>query len=121
MKTNFLNYLLLLFTTAVFSQAGHIMQGVGAVNMSMGGASTAQPLDISGALQWNPAAISTFNEKTLKLDVGLFFSSPELSSSIPAGMMFPGSPAVSGITKDDRGISPMPALGFVYGKEGSKS
>lgn len=129
MKTNFLNYLLLLFTTAVFSQAGHIMQGVGAVNMSMGGASTAQPLDISGALQWNPAAISTFNEKTLKLDVGLFFSSPELSSSLPPNMLWqpgdlgpgaPGSPAVSGTTPDDRGISLMPALAMVWGKEDSK-
>ncbi|WP_282135505.1 OmpP1/FadL family transporter [Seonamhaeicola maritimus] len=129
MKTNFFNYLLLLFTTAVFSQAGHIMQGVGAVNMSMGGASTAQPLDISGALQWNPAAISTFNEKTLKLDVGLFFSSPELSSGLPPNMLWqpgdfgpgaPGSPAVNGTTQDDRGISPMPAIAMVWGKEGSK-
>ncbi|HMQ45473.1 MAG TPA: hydrocarbon degradation protein, partial [Mariniflexile sp.] len=66
MKTNLFKFLFLFFTTSVFSQAGHIMQGVGAVNMSMGGASTAQPLDISGALQWNPAAISTFNDKILK-------------------------------------------------------
>ena len=96
------------------------MQGIGAFNMSMGGASTAQPLDISGALQWNPASISAFNDKIIKLDVGLFFSSPELSSSLPAGMMGPGSPAVSGVTKDDRGVSPMPALAMVWGKEGSK-
>lgn len=120
MKTNFLNYLLLFFTTAVFSQAGHIMQGVGAVNMSMGGASTAQPLDISGAIQWNPAAISTFDGKIIKLDIGLFFSSPELSSSLPPGMLGAGAPAVSGTTQDDRGMSPMPALAMVWGKEGSK-
>ncbi|ULC57851.1 outer membrane protein transport protein [Flaviramulus sp. BrNp1-15] len=129
MKTNFINYLLLLFTTAVFSQAGHIMQGVGAVNMSMGGASTGQPLDISGALQWNPAAISAFDDKIIKLDVGLFFSSPELSSSLPPNMLWqpgdfgpgaPGSPAVYGTTEDDRGMSPMPALAMVWGKEGSK-
>ena len=55
------------------------MQGVGAVNMSMGGASTAQPLDISGAIQWNPAAVSVFDETIIKFDIGLFFSSPELS------------------------------------------
>jgi long-chain fatty acid transport protein len=105
------------------------MQGVGSVNMSMGGASTAQPIDISGALQWNPAAISVFDSKILKFDLGMFFSSPELSSSIPAGMMWPadafgpGSPAsppVSGITEDDRGVSPMPALAIVWGKEDSK-
>ncbi|MDD3721179.1 MAG: outer membrane protein transport protein [Lutibacter sp.] len=109
-----------LLTTATFAQAGHIMQGVGSVNMSMGGAATAQPLDISGALQWNPAAISVFDSKIINLDIGAFFSSPELSSSLPAGMMGPGSPAVSGITKDDRGTSIMPALAYVYGKEGSK-
>ena len=129
MKTNIIRLFLLFFTSAVFSQAGHIMQGVGAVNMSMGGASTAQPLDISGAMQWNPATLSTFDNKIFKLDVGLFFSSPELSSSLPAGAMWsagdfgPGSPAsppVSGTTKDDRGMSPMPAIAMVWGKEGSK-
>lgn len=91
------------------------MQGVGAVNMSMGGASTAQPLDISGAIQWNPASISAFNDKIIKLDVGLFFSSPELFSSVPTPM---GS--FGGYTKDDRGMSPMPAIAMVWGKEGSK-
>ena len=88
MKNFFLNISLLLSSFAIFAQAGHIMQGVGAVNMSMGGASTAQPLDISGALQWNPAAISTFDEKIFKFDIGLFFSSPELSSSLPVGAMW---------------------------------
>ncbi|MGB5436616.1 MAG: outer membrane protein transport protein [Maribacter sp.] len=86
----------------------------------MGGAATGQPLDISGALQWNPAAISTFDDKILKFDLGLFFSSPELSSSLPAGMLGPGAPGVSGTTADDRGLSPMPALAMVWGKEGSK-
>ena len=109
-----------LLTTATFAQAGHIMQGVGSVNMSMGGAATAQPLDISGALQWNPAAISVFDSKIINFDIGAFFSSPELSSSLPAGMLGAGAPAVSGVTKDDRGVSPMPALAYVYGKEGSK-
>lgn len=120
MKKNILNFGFLLFATFAFSQAGHIMQGVGAVNMSMGGASTAQPLDISGALQWNPAAISAFDNNILKFDIGLFFSSPELSASLPAGMLGAGAPAVSGTTKDDRGVSPMPALAMVWGKEDSK-
>ena len=53
--------------------------------MSMGGAATAQPLDISGALQWNPATISTFDENILKLDLGLFFSSPEFMIDPPFG------------------------------------
>ena len=100
----------LLFTTATFAQAGHLMAGVGSVNTSMGGAATAQPIDISGAIQWNPATISTFDSKILNVDVGLFFASPELSSYLPTGMMWPadafgpGSPAsppVSGWPRGD--------------------
>jgi long-chain fatty acid transport protein len=120
MKKILLQLCFSLFAIAAFGQAGHIMQGVGAVNMSMGGAATGQPLDISGALQWNPAAISTFDNTIIKLDIGLFFSSPELSSSLPAGMLGPGAPAVSGTTQDDRGISPMPALAVVWGNADSK-
>ncbi|EAR01836.1 OmpP1/FadL family transporter [Maribacter sp. HTCC2170] len=129
MRKTILNLSFLFFATTVLAQSGHIMQGVGAVNMSMGGAATAQPLDISGAMQWNPAALSVFDSKSIKLDVGLFFSSPELSSSLPPNMLWqpgdfgpgaPGSPAVNGTTMDDRGMSPMPALAMVWGKEGSK-
>ena len=120
MKKITLNFCILLISTFAFSQTGHIMQGVGAVNMSMGGASTAQPLDINGALQWNPASISAFNDKIIEFDIGLFFSAPELSSSLPAGALGPGAPAVSGTTKDDRSASPMPALAMVWGKEDSK-
>jgi long-chain fatty acid transport protein len=120
MKSIYLQLIIFSFSAVMYSQAGHIMQGVGAVNMSMGGASTVQPLDISGAMQWNPAALSVFDSKIIKLDVGAFFSSPELSGSLPAGMLGPGAPGVSGTTKDDRGTSPMPALSMVWGKEGSK-
>jgi len=63
-------------------QAGHIMQGVGATNMSMGGAATAQPIGINGALQWNPAGISVFDSKIISFNTGLFFSSPVLSSTL---------------------------------------
>ncbi|MFK2820160.1 outer membrane protein transport protein [Flavobacteriaceae sp. LMIT009] len=110
----------MLFSTVIFAQAGHIMQGVGSVNMSMGGAATAQPLDISGAIHWNPATLTAFGSKELKFDLGLFFSSPELSSSLPAGMLGQGAPAVSGTTMDDRGVSPMPALAMVWTKPDSK-
>jgi long-chain fatty acid transport protein len=120
MRSIISNLFILLFSTVAIAQTGHVMQGVGAVNMSMGGASTAQPLDISGSLYWNPATISSFNDNILKLDVGLFFSSPELSSSLPAGMLGPGAPSVSGVTKDDRGVSIMPNLAYLWSKKGSK-
>ena len=40
MRNYFLKLALLLFSTLIYAQAGHIMQGVGSVNMSMGGAAT---------------------------------------------------------------------------------
>lgn len=119
MKT-IIRLFILFLSVASFAQTGHLMQGVGAVNMSMGGASTAQPLDISGALQWNPASISKFNGKNLSFYLGAFSGSPELSSSLPAGMLGPGAPGVAGTTRDDLGLSPMPTLGYVWGKEDSK-
>jgi long-chain fatty acid transport protein len=99
----------------LLAQAGHIMQGVGATNMSMGGAATAQPIDINGALQWNPAGISAFHSKVFSLNAGLFYSSPVLSSTVPT----PDGP-MSGVTKDARGVSVMPALAMVWGKKNSK-
>jgi len=99
----------------LLAQAGHIMQGIGATNLSMGGAATAQPIDINGALQWNPAAISAFNSKIISVNTGLFFSSPVLYSTAPT----PGGP-MSGVTKDGRGGSLMPALAMVWGKKNSK-
>lgn len=115
MKIRFLFLIMVFAPFAIFAQTGHIMQGIGAVNMSMGGAATAQPLDINGALHWNPASISVFDKKELSVNAGLFFSAPELSSS----MATPGG-NFSGTTKDDRGVSVMPALAYVYGKKDSK-
>lgn len=108
--------------TSVFGQAGHVMQGLGSVNMSMGGAATAQPLDISGSLQWNPASITAFDENVIKLDMGLFYSSPELSCTVPefGANGQPTGNFISGSTKDDRGISIMPALAAVWARENSR-
>ena len=115
MLNKIFKYAFILFSTAALAQTGHIMQGVGAVNMSMGGAATAQPLDISGAMQWNPAALSVFSGTKLKLDAGAFFSSPELFSTVPTEQgLFSGS------TEDDRGTSILPALALSWGKEDSK-
>lgn len=104
----------LFISVAANAQVGHVMQGIGAVNMTMGGAATGMPADINGALQWNPAAISEFDESILSINAGLFFSSPQLWSTAPgpAGTM-------SGTTEDDRGTSVLPSIGYVMGKEGS--
>ena len=119
-KTTIMKKLIVTFGLGILpfillAQAGHIMQGIGATNMSMGGAATAQPIDINGALQWNPAAITAFDSKVISVNAGLFFSSPVLYSTAPT----PGGP-MSGMTKDDRGVSLMPALAMVWGKKNSK-
>lgn len=123
MKKLLFTTLFSMFSVLVFGQAGHVMQGMGSVNMSMGGAATGQPLDISGALQWNPAAISKFDDTRIRFDIGLFFSSPELNSTVPVfdqTTMQPTGEFMSGTTEDDRGISPMPALAMVWGSADSK-
>jgi len=116
MKNLKISFLISLICSFAMAQTGHILQGVGAVNMSMGGAATGQPLDISGAMQWNPAGLSNFDGSILKFDIGAFSSSPELYSTVPT----PQGP-FSGSTEDDRGISPMPALAFAWGDKDSKS
>lgn len=127
MRNYFLTICFLFVGSVAFAQVGHLMQGVGAVNMSMGGAATAQPLDISGAMHWNPATLSAFDGSIIKLDVGAFFSSPELYSSMPAfpeGAFYPGSPAtpaLSGSIEDDLGTSVMPALTFTWSDADSKN
>ena len=122
MRIHSLTFVALLFSVKLFGQTGHILQGVGAKNMSMGGASTAQPIDISGALQWNPASISTFDGQIFKLDLGLFFSSPKLYSTVPEfnNLGQPTGNFFSGSTDDARGTSILPSIAYVWGKVDSK-
>lgn len=103
---------LTLYSTA---QVGHVLQHIGAVNTSMGGAVTAQPLDITGALQWNPAGLSVFDGQLLSVSAGLFFSDPNIFSTVPT----PNGP-FSGETGDDRGTPVLPSLAYVWGKKDSK-
>lgn len=115
MKRTYMSFGLILFASASFAQAGHVLQGMGAVNMSMGGASTAQPIDISGALLWNPATISAFKGKEFSVNAGTFFSAPQVSSKVPTP-----NGIIGGTTEDAKGISVMPALAMVWGKKDNK-
>ena len=111
-----------LCSTITFAQVGHVMQGTGAVNMSMGGAATAQPLDISGALQWNPASISAFDGTILKFDIGAFlFISQVKVYSTPNSIIWHSLRVISSVVqqKTTEEFQPMPALAVVWGKEGS--
>ncbi|MEA1786409.1 outer membrane protein transport protein [Arenibacter sp. GZD96] len=97
------------------AQVGHVLQGVGATNTAMGGAATGQPLDINGALLWNPASLSAFSGRHLSFNAGLFFSDPSISSTVPTE-----NGPFSGHTADDRGTSLLPSLAYVWGKPDSK-
>lgn len=99
------------FSAILFAQVGHLMQGIGSVNMSMGGASTGQVIDISGALQWNPAGITEFNGTNLSVNAGLFMSNPKLSS-----VYNDGTNTYSGTTEDQKANSVMPAAAVTFGK-----
>ncbi|WP_179345686.1 OmpP1/FadL family transporter [Winogradskyella ursingii] len=122
MKKNLFIFGMIIFTSATIAQSAHILQGAGSVNWSMGGAATGQPIDISGALQWNPAAISVFDGTIVNLDIGIFSSSPELFSTVPEvdsdGM--PTGNFITGNTEDDRPLIPLPSLAIVFGKSDSK-
>jgi long-chain fatty acid transport protein len=95
---NRLSILSIFFITNIFAQSGHLMQDWSREYV-YGRASTAQPIDISGALKWNPAAISVFEGRTISLSAGLFMANPEISSTVPT----PNGP-MSGTSTDVKAI-----------------
>lgn len=77
----------------------------GAVNRSMGGASTAAAVDAVGALYWNPAVISGLEKSELGFGMDMLFVDLDLSSSIGG--------VGSGATESDASATPIPAIGWV--------
>jgi len=75
---------------------GIYFPAVGAVNQSMGGASTAAPIDALGAMLWNPAAISGLPES--EVDVSSAFLIPNIY--VGSSSLFGGS----GTTRSDSGL-----------------
>lgn len=115
---NRLNRWIILVITAItlgnsnaFAQAGHVLQGVGAENRSMQGASTGNPLNGCGALYWNVAGLSRVKQTTLAFGTEYFSNDLELSSSY--GPM-------SGSDSSDFGPEFIPNFCFVYVPEDSK-
>lgn len=116
MRNNILFIAIFLFCAGLLNgQTGHILQGNSAANFSMGGVATGQALDAAGVLNWNPAGIAAFDNSQLSVNAGLFFSTPEVASTVPT----PNGP-FSGNTVDEKGNSVIPTVAFVYGKPDSK-
>ena len=97
------------------AQFGHILDAVGPVNQSMGGAGVALPLDAMGALHWNPASISWLEKSEIGFGLAGFAAEIELASGVDANAFGPGVPNTNlrGRTKADSEINPIPSMGIV--------
>ena len=95
----------ILFFSETANAQGVLFRGVGAVNESFGGASTAAPLDSAGAIYWNPASISGLQHSEMQFGMGIVMSETELSSTY--------GPA-SGKTEGSAGSIPAPSASMVW-------
>ena len=109
-------FCLLLSSGMAWAQSGHVLDAVGAVNQSMGGAGTALPLDAIGALHWNPASITGLKRSEIGFAFTAFDPDTTLGSRVEANAFGPGFPsgAVAGSTNSDVDINPIPSLAVVY-------
>ncbi|MCP4094218.1 MAG: hypothetical protein GY747_12290 [Planctomycetes bacterium] len=80
----------------------------------MAGVATATPLDASGALLWNSAAITALPENSIQFGMEMFKPSIELTSamSTPGGL-------VTDTTSSDASVSPIPSFSMAYHIEDS--
>lgn len=113
--------LLLLFSGSSFLCSISYGQGIflrasGAVNESMGGATTAAPIDAQGCLQWNPAGISMLERNEVDMGMGLVIPSCEFGSS--ATNLQTGK-VESHVTRGEPGAVAVPSMGFIYHKPNS--
>jgi long-chain fatty acid transport protein len=106
---------------AASAQFGVALSGAGPVNRSMGGASTAAPLDASGALYWNPATITGLQSSELGFGAEVLYPESRLSSTLPANSFGAGLPpvALAGTTRSNSGVFVLPTVGLAYLPEDS--
>jgi long-chain fatty acid transport protein len=103
-----------------WGQAGLLFTGAGAVNRSMGGATTATALDATGALFWNPATMSGLERSEMAFGVEVVYPQSRLASSVAAGALGPFGPpvSVSGSERSDTGVFAVPSAGLVFKPDG---
>jgi long-chain fatty acid transport protein len=91
------------------SAQGLYLPGGGGAHISMGGASTATPVDAIGALYWNPAAIGRLGRSEVSAGGAFLFPNVDLDSSAPGrdGLR-------SGRTRSDSGVGITSNTGVVY-------
>lgn len=100
---------MLLASASSATAQGILLPFAGPVNQSMGGASTAAPLDAAGALFWNPGSISGLQSSELSFGLGLLLPTTSVSSTAPV----PGVGTVTGTTQSQPGVAPIPTMAYV--------
>jgi long-chain fatty acid transport protein len=100
---------------------GVALPAAGPINQSMGGAAVAAPLDATGALFWNPAAISGLECSEMSFGLGLLLPTTDVASSLSAGSIFPGFPPIGlqGSNRSNAGVTPLPTAAYVQKLEDS--
>lgn len=91
---------------AVARGQGFLLPAAGSIHQSMGGASTAAPIDANGAGLWNPAALSGLPESEFALDSAFLIPRFYVGSTSPRGG--------AGSTRSDSGVASIPAAALVY-------
>ncbi|HEX4128740.1 MAG TPA: outer membrane protein transport protein [Pirellulales bacterium] len=95
---------------------GVFLPSIGPINQSIGGAAVAAPIDSSGALAWNPAAISGLKSNEMQFGVGLVMPQAQLSSTLDPGSILGVLPTttLTGSNKSNSGSTPVPAISLVH-------
>ena len=98
-------------------QFGLALGGAGPVNRSMGGASTAAPIDAAGALYWNPATITALPRSEMSYGIEVLIPRTTIASRIPAGVLGPN--AISGNSGGNNGVFPLSTFALIHRPEDS--
>src|SRR5262245_14057522 len=101
--------MLLLGLPAGLQAQGVYFAGGGASHLSMGGASTATPVDAIGALYWNPAAIGRYGRSEVNVGGGFLFPISHLDAAALRGR--------AGRTTSDSGVGLVSDVGMIFQPE----
>ncbi len=93
---------------ATVQAQGIFLIGTGPVNQGMGGAAVAAPLDVTGAINWNPATISGLPRSQIEIGLGLVLPTETVSSQ---------AFGLSGSTQAEPGATPVPNMSFIIKDE----
>jgi long-chain fatty acid transport protein len=113
-RTGVMAALALVTLAATVRAQGIYLPGGGAAHISMGGASTATPVDAISALYWNPAAIGRLGRSEVAVGGAFLFPDISLESTAPGPFGLR-----TGRTQSDSGVAPASSLGVVYQPDNS--